>query len=417
MAVSSAVGVERAHLSREFRAVLAGQAVSALGDAITLTAMPLLVLALTGSGAWMGVVGALQFLPDLLFSLVAGVLADRVDRRRLVVIADIGRAALTMLVPIAHWTDLPTLGVLVAVTFPVNVLRVLSDAGLSSALPQLAGRENLARANSFMEATLSVPYIVGPGIAGALVAWIGAPSTLAIDAATFALSAASFLAVHRALRAERPAQMPSWGSDLREGVGFIRRHALVRTVIGFWVLTALVTTPLIATLSYYITIDRERGAEVFGFVGSAWSVGYLGGSLIAGRLPNRQLGVRLVGAGAAIGLLVVAIATARTTIVYYPAAALIGASLAVVVVTGSTLRASLTPEPLLGRVGSTSRTLSLGLQPVALLGAGALVQLSNGRVALIVLGAAAVVGSLLFAPLRRFRDAKYGFPAPAAEAV
>ena len=71
--------------------VLSGQAVSALGDAITLTAMPLLGLALTGQGSWMGLVGALQFLPDLLFSLVAGVVADRVDRRRLVVVADVGR--------------------------------------------------------------------------------------------------------------------------------------------------------------------------------------------------------------------------------------------------------------------------------------------------------------------------------------
>jgi MFS family permease len=395
------------NLSREFRVVLAGQAVSALGDAITLTAMPLLVLALTGSGAWMGVVGALQFLPDLLFSLVAGVLADRVDRRRLVVAADLGRAALTLLIPIAHWTDLPTLGVLVAVTFPVNALRVVSDAGLSSALPQLAGREHLARANSYMEATLSVPYIVGPGIAGALVAWIDAPSTLAIDAVTFVLSAAAFMAVRRPLRAERPAHMPSWWRDLRDGVRFIRQEPLVRTVIGFWVVIALVTTPLITTLSYYLTIDRDRGAEVFGFVGSAWSIGYLGGSLLAGRLPNRRLGTRLVVAGAAIGALILVIAATGAIVVYFAAGAVIGAALAVIVVTASTLRATLTPDDLLGRVGAASRTLALGLQPVAMLAAGALIQASDGRGALIVLGAMAAAGSLLFAPLRRFRGATY----------
>lgn len=387
--------------------MLAGQAVSALGDAITLTATPLLVLALTGSGAWMGVVGALQFLPDLLFGLAAGVLADRVDRRRLVVVADTGRAVLTMLVPIAHWSDLPTLGVLVAVTFPVNVLRVVSDAGLSSALPQLVGRQHLARANSYMEATLSVPYVVGPAIAGGLVASIGAPSTLAIDAATFALSAASLLAVNRALRAERPAEMPGWMTDLREGVRFIRGEPLVRTVIGFWVVTALVTTPLITTLSYYLTIDRALGVEVFGFVGSAWSIGYLGGSLLAGRLPDRRLGIRLVAAGTAIGLLIVAVAMASTPLVYYPAAALIGAALAIVVITASTLRAALTPDALMGRVGSTARMLALGLQPVALLGAGALIELSDGQAALIVLGSVAAVGSLLFAPLHHFREATY----------
>ena len=154
-----------------------------------------------------------------------------------------------MLIPIAHWTDLPTLGVLVAVAFPLNALRVVSDAGLTSALPQLAGREQLERANSYMETTLSVPYIVGPGIAGALVAWIGAPSTLAIDAVTFVLSAASFLTVRNPLpRNDRPDT--SWRTDLRDGVRFIRRDPLIRTVIGFWVLIALATTPLISTLSY-----------------------------------------------------------------------------------------------------------------------------------------------------------------------
>jgi MFS family permease len=387
--------------------VLSGQAVSALGDAITLTAMPLLVLALTGSGAWMGVVGALQFLPDLLFSLVAGVVADRVDRRRLVVVADLGRAALTMLIPIAHWTDLPTLGVLVAVTFPLNALRVVSDAGLSSSLPQLAGREQLERANSYMEATLSVPYIVGPGIAGALVAWIEAPSTLAIDAVTFVLSAASFLAVRRPLRAERPAQMPSWWSDLRDGVRFIRRDPLVRRVIGFWVLIALVTTPLIPTLSYYLTIDRDRGAEVFGLVGSAWSIGYLGGSIVVGRLPSRLLGVRLVIAGAVIGALILTIASTGAVALQYAAGAAIGAALAVIVVTASTLRATLTPDDLLGRVGAASRTLSLGLQPVAMLVAGTLIEATDGRGALIVLGATATAGSVLFATGRSFRRATY----------
>jgi hypothetical protein len=79
----------------------------------------------------------------------------------------------------------------------------------------------------------------------------------------------------------------------------------------------------------------------------------------------------------------------------------------VIVVTASTLRATLTPDDLLGRVGAASRTLALGLQPVAMLAAGALIQASDGRGALIVLGAMAAAGSLLFAPLRRFRGATY----------
>ncbi|MBA2281009.1 MAG: MFS transporter [Acidimicrobiia bacterium] len=167
---------------RDFRVVLGGQAVSALGDAISITAMPLLVLVLTGSGALMGVVGALQLVPDLLLGLPAGALADRWDRRRMMQRADAGRAVLTLAIPVVHWLDGPTMAAILLLAVPINVLRLVSDAGFTSAVPSLVGRENLARASSTMEATLSVPYIVGPAAAGVLVVAIGPASVLAIDA-------------------------------------------------------------------------------------------------------------------------------------------------------------------------------------------------------------------------------------------
>lgn len=88
---------------RDFRLVLGGQGVSALGDAITFTALPLLVVTLTGSGIVMGIVGVLQTIPDLVLGLPAGALADRWDRRRLIIWADLGRALLTALIPLACW--------------------------------------------------------------------------------------------------------------------------------------------------------------------------------------------------------------------------------------------------------------------------------------------------------------------------
>ena len=81
--------------NRDFRVLLSSQGVSALGDAVSFTALPLLVLALTGSGLAMGIVGALQTLPDLVFGMVAGALADRHDRKRMMFLADLGRAVLT----------------------------------------------------------------------------------------------------------------------------------------------------------------------------------------------------------------------------------------------------------------------------------------------------------------------------------
>ena len=96
--------------NRDFKIVLTGQSISALGDAVSFTAVPLLVLALTGSGIAMGTVGVLQTLPDLILGLPAGALADRWDRRRMMLWSDFGRALLTALIPIsvlAGWTRWP----------------------------------------------------------------------------------------------------------------------------------------------------------------------------------------------------------------------------------------------------------------------------------------------------------------------
>src|SRR5258707_819161 len=98
--------------NHDFRALLSTQGVSSIGDAVSFTALPLLVFALTGSGAAMGAVGALQTLPDLFFGMVAGALADRSNRKKMMFIADSGRAVLTALIPISVWLGGPTLAVI-----------------------------------------------------------------------------------------------------------------------------------------------------------------------------------------------------------------------------------------------------------------------------------------------------------------
>jgi len=391
--------------NRDFKVVLGGQAVSALGDAISLTAMPLLVLFLTGSGALMGIVGALQLLPDLALGLAAGALADRWDRRRMMMWADAGRAVLTAMIPVSFWLGWPTMAVILVVALPVNVLRVLSDAGFTSSVPGLVGRDNLARANGYLEATLSVPFIVGPAAAGVLVATIGPATTLAIDAASFAVSAVSLAFVRRPLRADRTGQTPRILADIKEGIRFVWRHAVLRSIIGYWSAIAIATAALIPALGYYITIDRRFGPELFGFVGSAWSVGYLLGSLLAGRLGNRRVGLRMLATGIVIGSMLVAIAVTATPAVYLAAGFVVGVALAVLLVSYLTLRSSITPDRLLGRVGSTARVISVGLQPLGMLAGGALIEVADGGVALIAMGGLAIGASVLFGLSRTFREA------------
>ena len=126
--------------NRDFRLVLFGQGISAFGDAVSFTALPLLVLLLTGSGLQMGIVGVLQLLPDLILGLPAGALADRWDRRKMIVWADFGRAVLTALIPISFLLGLPTMVVILLVTFPINAFRVVFLAAWTAMIPALVGR-------------------------------------------------------------------------------------------------------------------------------------------------------------------------------------------------------------------------------------------------------------------------------------
>ncbi len=249
--------------NRDFRIVLGGQTVSAFGDAVTFTAMPLLVLAITGSGIAMGLVGALQTIPDLILGLPAGAIADRWDRRKLMLWADAGRALLTALIPIAVLAGWNTMVVIVLVTAPINALRVLFMAGFSSSVPSLVGRSQVARANGTIEAILSLSFIAGPALAGILVGTIGAGQTLAIDAVSFAVSAASLSLVRRPLQAARLGPRDThFIADIVEGLRFVIHQRTLRTVITYWSATSVVAASLTNALIYLLTIDQHATPQI-----------------------------------------------------------------------------------------------------------------------------------------------------------
>jgi MFS family permease len=237
--------------NRDFQVVLFGQGISSFGDAISNTALPLLVLALTSSGTAMGIVGALSTLPDLLVGLFAGAYADRWDRRRMMFVADAGRAVLTALVPLSILLGGPTMLVVLLVAFPINVLRVLWLAAYTACVPGLVGRDQVARANAIFEAVFNVGWIAGPGLAGVLSAVIGPGPTIALDAASFAISSAALLLIRPLRPAPRP-NAPHILADIREGVRYVARHPTLRAVIVLWSASSVVTAALATALTYHL---------------------------------------------------------------------------------------------------------------------------------------------------------------------
>ena len=254
------------------------------------------MLALTGSGFVMGIVNALTTLPDLLVGLFAGAYADRWDRRRMMFAADLGRAVLTALIPISVWLDGPTIALILIVTFPMQVLRVLWLAAYTASVPGLVGRSQVARASAIFEAVFNVGWIIGPAIAGLLAATIGPGATIAIDALTFLVSAVTILFVRRPLRAVRHEETHLL-ADIREGIRFVAHQPTLRAVLALWTTTSIITAGLTTALIFYLTIDRELGAGVVGLVLSAFAIGSLAGSVVAAHFAFRPVGrVMLLGA-------------------------------------------------------------------------------------------------------------------------
>src|SRR5215212_8979845 len=282
-----AAGVDEPLLrNRDFLTLLASQSVSVGGDAVSSTALPLLVLALTGSGLAMGIVTAINTVADFVFGTIAGAVADRGDRKRMMFLSDLGRAILTALIPLSVLFGGPTMAVVLIVSGPMAILRGFFRAGYLAAMPNLVGRSQLARGNGILETAFSASFIVGPALAGFLVTLIGPGETLALDAASYAISSVGLVLIRRDLKA--PADRPPSRivDDIREGIVYVARHPLLRAVILLFASTSAVLTPVAAALTFRIVRDLDQSPAAFGLTLTGLGVGTMVGALWATRLGH-----------------------------------------------------------------------------------------------------------------------------------
>jgi MFS transporter, ENTS family, enterobactin (siderophore) exporter len=398
--------------NRDFSTLLVSQSVSAAGDAVSATALPLLVLALTGSGLAMGIVGAINSGADFVMGTLAGAIADRGDRKRMMFVADLGRAVFTAMIPLTDILHGPTMAVILLVSAPLAILRAFFRAGYLASMPNLVGRSQLARGNGILETAFSASFIVGPAIAGVLVTAIGAGPTLAIDAASFAISSLGLFLIRRDLKAS-PGRPPSRiVDDIREGVVYVARHPVLRTVILFFATTSAVTAPLGAAMTFRVVRDLGESPGAFGLTLTGLGVGTLVGAVFASRLSHDAnvarvlvLSVLLMG-----GPLVVAAIGSLPVIVVM--SALSGAGGAALVVVYVSVRAANSPDKLVGRIASTARVMSLGLMPIGSLIGGILIDSVGGTGTLAILGIGVCALALGFSQVRALRAASLAPPHP-----
>lgn len=379
-----------------------------MGGAVAMTVVPLLVIALTGSGLMMGFVGMLQTLPDLVLGLPAGALADRWDRRGMIIWSDLGRAALTALVPLAAMLDWDVMAMVLLVTFPINALRVMFLAAWTAVMPSLVRPEDVGKASGYAEALFSLSFILGPALAGVLVSTIGPAPALAVDAASFCVSALSLMLIRRPLRAERMGDRTHLVHDIREGVRYLLLEPVLRVAVPFWTVVSVISAPLAAAAIYMLTVDRGQTSDAVGLTLSSYGVGALVGALMATRLTQGRLGRLMLWANVVTGLALIASALIREPIAQPPLVAIVGGSGSLVLVAYITLRTTIPPDRLLGRVGSTARTISVGLQPVGMLVGGILLDLVRGEGTFLITAILLLLASAGFAASRPLREAVAG---------
>lgn len=386
---------------------------SVAGDAVSHTAMPLLVFALTGSGVVMGIVAAIDTLADFVFSKIAGAFADRGDRKRMMFLGDLGRALLTGLVPISVALGGPTLIVILLVTGPTAILRGVFRAGYLAAMPNLVGRSQLARGNGILETAYSGAFIIGPALAGFLVTVIGPGETLALDAVSYAISSVGLILIQRELKASRDRPKSRMVDDIREGVVFVARHSVLRAVILMFATTSTILTPVASAMTFRIVADLAAGPAAFGLTLTGLGVGTMAGAVIAARFgPETRVARVLVAAVFLMGVPLIAAALVPSVIAIVALTALSGAGEAVITVVYISVRAANSPDALLGRVASTARVMALGLMPIGALVGGVLIDTVGGTATLAVLGASLCVLAVAFSQVGALRSASLVPPAP-----
>ena len=387
-----------ARLSRDFWVFFFGQTVSNLGSSVTLFALPLLVYRLTGSALNLALISAMEFLPYLLFGLLIGAWVDRVNRKRLMVLVNIGSALALACIPLLDAFGALQVGWVYAVGFITATLAIAFNAAEFAAIPSLVPQDNLVAANGRIQASYSAAQVLGPLLAGGLAALLPLPDLLLFDAASFLVSAGALLLIRRSFNAEAAPRTTSIRQDIAEGLRYVVRHPVLRNISLMMALVNFFASTIMAQAVLFAKDRLHATDPQLGVLFASGSLGVVALALLAG--PIRQ---RLPFSRAALGALMVsgllAIGLSQVTS-YWPAVllwALWNGFGILFNINTSSLRQALVPNALLGRVISIAGVLAWSAIPLGTLLGGYLIERIGVAAVFLLIGLATTTLPLVFA--------------------
>ncbi len=336
---------------REYRWLWLGQLVSNTGRQVTLIALPFQLYLLTNSALSIGALSAVTLLALVAFSLPGGSLADAYDRRRLLLVTQLGLAATSLLLALLALTGRPPIVLIYLVAFLAAAISTVDGPSRRAAVARLVPAERLPAALVLEQASFQAATVVGPAVGGILIAATGIPTAYALDAATFAAALAAVWAM-RPLRPEGGVARPGVSSVL-EGLAFVRRVPVI--LAGFAIdLDAMIFGMPVALFPILAVTTFHGGAETLGLLTSAPADGALLGALTTGWVSRVRLQGRAVIAAVAVwgiaisgfGLFVTVLPIALGCLVVAGAADVISA------VFRNTILQLATPDQLRGRLSA-----------------------------------------------------------------
>ena len=354
-------------LPRSFQGLAWSNLAAQSAEQLSLAAVPLVAVLMLGAGPGeIGFLAAAQTLPFLLVSMPLGLLADRMSRRRLMVWSE-GLRAVSLLVLLAMvFASKLSIAWLAVLGFMGAVGTVAFSVAAPALVPALVPREALALANGKLELARSAAFTAGPALAGALVAWAGASAAFVLAAVLSVAAAALLLRLTEGPRSSTAPRHPLL--EVKDGARFVWEHELLRPMAITGAVFNISWFVLQAGYVPYAVRVLGLGAQAVGFTLAMYGAGMVVGALLTSRVVARLPFGRAIQVGPAVA--VVAAGVMVSTLVF-PLASLaalsfflFGAGPMVWVITSTTLRQSVVPSTMLGRVSAVFLTINAGARPV-----------------------------------------------------
>lgn len=365
-------------LGAAFWRMWTSSSLSNLADGILKIALPLVALRFTQSPTLIAGLTVALTLPWLLFALPAGALADRVDRRRAMIVANVLRGLLVGVVVFALALDVGSIWVLYAVALGIGICETVYDTSAQSILPQLVSRDLLSRANGRLHAAeLTAQQFVGPPLGGLLVA-LGAVVAFAAPGGLWVVAVVVLALVPGRFRVERTT-VTTMRADIAEGVRYLWRHRLLRTLAVMVGMSNLCTNAVFAVFVLYaVGPGSPLGLSEpgFGVLLTTLALGSLVGALVAERVEQLLGRAQSLIVTIVLTTLTLAVPALTTQVVVIGAVYVLGGmGIAVWNVITVSLRQRVAPPELLGRVNSGYRLVAWGTMPVGALAGGVVADL------------------------------------------